>query len=81
MAVRIPLILLTSIRLDTMEVWGSNGKETLGTILVCHWEHQLGQAIDSIIKNPHAEKVQLLKARRKNHNRKKTNLCGEKKSA
>lgn len=81
MAVCIPLMLLTSIRLETKEIWGSKGKETLGTILVRHRELGLSKTIDAIVANPHAPRVERLRARRKNHNQKPTNLCGEKKSA
>jgi hypothetical protein len=81
MAVCIPLILLTSIRLDAREVWGSESKESLGTTVKRHRELALSKTIDAIVCNPHAPRVQRLRARRKNPNQKPTNLCGEKISA
>lgn len=81
MAVCIPLILLTSIRLDSKDVWESNGKESLGTTVKRHRELALSNTIDAIVHNPNAPRVQRLRARRKNPNQKPTNVCGEKISA
>ena len=81
MAVCIPLILLTSIRLEASETWESKGRETLGTIVKRHREDSLSKAIDTIIHNPNTSRLVRLKARRKNPNRKPTNKCGEGKAA
>ena len=81
LAVCIPLILLTSIRLDSKDVWGSDGKESLGTTVKRHREIALSKTIDAIVHNPQAPRVNRLRARRKNPNQKPTNLCGEKISA
>ena len=81
LAVCIPLILLTSIRLDTKEIWGAEGKESLGTTVMRHRELALSKTIDAIVCNPHSARVERLRARRKNPNKKPTNLCGEKISA
>ncbi len=81
MAVCIPLILLTSIRLDTKEIWDSKGKETLGTTVKRTRELALSKTIDAIVCRPHSSRVERLRARRKNPNQKPTNLCGEKISA
>jgi|JI6StandDraft_1071083.scaffolds.fasta_scaffold85198_2 hypothetical protein len=81
MAVCIPLILLTSIRLDGKETWGSKSKETLGTTVQRQREIALAKAIDAIVASPHGSRAERLRARRKNPNEKPTNLCGEKISA
>lgn len=81
LAVCIPLILLTSIRLDAKEIWGSEDKESLGTTVMRHRELALSKTIDAIVCNPDSARVERLRARRKNPNKKPTNLCGEKISA
>ena len=81
MAVCIPLILLTSIRLDTKDIWDSECKESLGTTVKRHRELALSKTIDSIVCNPNSPRIERLRARRKNPNQKPTNLCGEKMSA
>jgi hypothetical protein len=81
MAVCIPLILLTSIRLDSKEIWNSEDRETLGTTVKRHREFALTKAIDTIIANPGSARIARLRARRKNPNQKPTNSCGGKKSA
>ena len=81
MAVCIPLILLTSIRLDQKDIWGVESKESLGTTVMRHRELALSKTLDAIICNPNSARVERLRARRKNPNKKPTNLCGEKISA
>ncbi len=80
MAVCIPLILFTSIRLDSKD-WGVEKKETLGTTVKRNRELTLSKAIDTIVSNPNSARVERLRARRKNPNQKPTNMCGEKISA
>lgn len=81
MAVCIPLILLTSIRLDSKKIWDSEDTETLGTTVKKHRELALAKAIDTIIANPGSARIARLRARRKNPNQKPTNICGGKISA
>lgn len=81
LAVCIPLILATSIRLDSNETWASQDCDTLGTTVKRQREEALSVSIETMIHNPKNKLLALLKARRKNPNRKPTNLSGEKKSA
>lgn len=77
LAVCLPLILLTSIRHDSKEIWGSQGTETLGTIVQRQRELALSSSLDALVHNPNCVRTQLLRARRKNPNQKPTNICGE----
>lgn len=81
MAVCIPLILLTSIRLDSEMIWNSKGRETLGTIVKRTCEEGLTKTIDALIFQPKTKKTAQLLARRRHPTKKPTNLCGEKMSA
>ena len=78
MAVCLPLILLTSIRLEADETWESQARETLGTIVKHQREGALTKSIETMIHNPGTARLERLQARRKNPNRKPTNKCGEK---
>ena len=81
MAVCIPRILLTSIRLNQKDIWGVKNKESLGTTVMRHRELALSKTLDAIICSPNSARVERLRARRKNPNKNPTNLCGEKMSA
>ncbi len=84
LSVCLPMILLTSIRLDKSEIWISNKKssgDSLGTIVKKVREAALEKTIDSIIHAPGSQKLELLLARRKNPNQKPTNLCGGRNAA
>ncbi len=81
MAVCLPLILLTSIQLDSKEVWDSKEKETLGTTVKKFQERELIKTLEAIISQPLSARFEKLRARRKNPNQKPTNISGEKKSA
>jgi len=81
LAVCIPLILLTSRRLDTKEIWGGTKKETLGTIVKTQREVMLSKSIDMMVHNPNSTKILKLRARPKNPNKKPTNIGGEQKIA
>jgi hypothetical protein len=72
---------LTSIRLDASEIWGSAGKETLGTIVKRQREASFSKAIDLAINNHKSPRLRMLRARRKNPNQKPTNISGEKLAA
>ena len=80
MAVCIPLILLTSIRLD-QEIWNSKKRESLGTTVKKHREEALEKSIESMVSNQSSDRLVKLKARRKNPNQKPKDFCGERKSA
>jgi hypothetical protein len=81
LAVCLPLILATSIRLDASEIWDSAGDETLGTIVKKQREASLAKAIDLAIHNHKSPRLQRLQARRKNPNQKPTNISGGKLTA
>ena len=81
MAVCLPLILLTSIQLDSKEVWDSKEKETIGTTVKKLQERELMKTLEAIISQPLSARFEKLRARRKNPNQKPTNLSGEKKVA
>ena len=81
LSVCIPMILLTSIRLDASDMRDSTGKETIGTTVKRQRESSLTAAIDLMVHNAQSERLTRLKARRKNPNQKPTNLSGEKKTA
>jgi hypothetical protein len=81
LAVCIPLILLTSIRIHSKEIWESEGGESAGIIIKRHREKAFSQAIDTLVENPSSLRIIQLRARRKNPNQKPTNISGEKISA
>jgi hypothetical protein len=81
MAVCIPIILLTSIRLEASEIWNSKDRITLGTTVKIQREMALSKTIDALVHNPDSARLVRLKARRKNPTQKPTNISGERKSA
>lgn len=80
LSVCLPLMLITSMRLDGIATWNSD-HTTIGKILAQHREKALSDSIDLIVHNPKHGKVSRLQARRSNPRSKPTNLCGEKKVA
>jgi hypothetical protein len=81
LAVCLPLMLITSMRLDSAAVWNEDPSITIGKIVANHREKALRSSIDLIVHNPKHEKVRRLKARRANLRSKPINRCGEKKVA
>lgn len=81
LAVCLPLILITSMRLDGAAVWNEDPNTTIGEIVAAHREKALRSSIDLIIHNPKHGKIERLKARRSHLRSKPTNRCGEKKAA
>ena len=81
LSVCLPMILLTSIRLDKCDFWVSDKKssnDSLGTVVKKVREASLEKTIESIIHLPGSQKLALLLARRKNPTKKPTNGCGDK---
>lgn len=81
MAVCIPLILLTSIRLDSKKIWDANRHQTLGTTIKQQREEAFFKTIDAALFNPKSARIEKMRARRKNPTQKPTNISGEKISA
>jgi Transposase DDE domain len=77
LAVCIPFMLITSIRLDSSAVWKIDKLITIGKMLSQLKEDALSTSIDFLIHNPNHEKVSIFKARRSNVRAKPTNLCGK----
>jgi len=81
MAVCLPLILVTSIRLDPEVVWKSKEGETPGAIVRRNCEEGLTKTIDAIIFGPKTKRIAKLRARRSFPTKKPRDFCGEKMSA
>jgi hypothetical protein len=81
LAVCLPLILVTSMRLDGSAVWKADEYSTIGKILETQREKALSDSIDLIIYNPKHGKIQRMAARRSKIRSKPTNLCGNRKAA
>lgn len=81
LSICIPLILYTSMRIDSKKIWDCSEKDSIGSVVKGVQEVALSKSLDLIIHQPTGDKIQLLKARRKNPIKKPTNICGEKKSA
>ena len=77
MAVCIPLILLTSIRSNSSDIWKGKKKDTVGTIVKKNRECVYYRSLDLLIHSPESEKIRKLKARRNNPNNKPRDFSGE----
>jgi len=76
MAVCIPLILATSIRLESSSVWGAKKGETLGAIVMRIRENGFSDTVDAISSGAQPGLLARMQARRQNPTRKPTNACG-----
>ena len=81
LAVCLPLILVTSMRLEGSATWKADDHSTIGKMLQTQREKALSDSIDLIIHNPKHGKIQRMAARRSKIRSKPTNLCGTKKAA
>ncbi len=81
MAVCIPLVLITSMRINSRDVWSVEKKDTVGTIVKKNREFAFSRSLDLLINSPDSEKVLKLRARRSNPNQKPRNFSGETKVA
>jgi hypothetical protein len=81
LSICIPLILFTSMRIDSKRIWNCSEQDSIGSIVKGVREVALSKSLDHIIHQPNGEKIKILKARRKNPTQKPTNICGENKSA
>jgi len=82
LAVCLPMLIYTSLRLDDAKKWGLEEQETIGTMVDKIKEKELTKSINTIIRNPKQIKVSILGARRKlSHiNKKPVNKFAEKTS-
>jgi hypothetical protein len=76
LAVCIPFMLITSIRLDSSAIWKTDKTTTIGKTLSQLKEDALSTSIDFLIHSPNHEKVCIFKARRANVGAKPRNHCG-----
>jgi hypothetical protein len=76
LAVCIPLMLITSIRLDSSAIWKNDKSITVGKTLSQLKERALLTSIEFLLNNPSHEKVKVFRARRSNIGAKPINHCG-----
>ena len=77
LAVCLPLMLVTSIRLDNSATWKIDQTDTIGKTLAHLREKALMASIEFIIHNPEHEKVEIFKGRRFDLRRKPVDHHGE----